>query len=294
LNPQPLPNSADPALPSTLRALFGRHNFRPRKRLGQHFLVVPQIADRILEIARISEGDRVLEIGAGAGALTWRLAKTASFTLALEVDSRLVEILAEIFPASGGLRLLKADILKTDLGEILDGGTWKVLGNLPYYITGPILAKLLEERRAFSSIVLMVQKEVAERIASPPGSKAYGALSVAAQAHFLIRKEKTVKRTAFYPQPEVDSAVISLTPRPRPPVRTEEEEDFGRLVKAAFSHRRKTLEKSLLEAGFLKSREEIFPALEKSGVGRGRRAESLSIEEFVALTRQLRGRDRGD
>ncbi|NIM04689.1 MAG: ribosomal RNA small subunit methyltransferase A [Armatimonadetes bacterium] len=288
------PNRADPALPSTLKALLSRHSIRPRKRLGQHFLISAEIADRIVEVARIDSSDCALEIGAGAGALTLRLTETASSTIAIESDPRLVEVLQEILPSGEGLKLMQADILKIDLSKLMGEGTWKVLGNLPYYITGPVLFKLFEQRRSFSSLVVMVQREVADRITSSPGSKEYGGLSVLAQAYFLPRAEMRVKRTCFYPQPEVDSTVVSLTPRAKAAVGEEDQKQFEKLVRASFSHRRKTLENSLVEAGFVRNRQEAVSAMEAVGVNAGRRAESLSVEEFVMLARRLKGGDERD
>jgi 16S rRNA (adenine1518-N6/adenine1519-N6)-dimethyltransferase len=262
--------------------------------LGQHFLVAPDIADRIVKAAAVGPEEAVLEIGAGAGALTARLVNIGAHTIAVEQDPRLVEILRHLLPDSKRLDILQADILKVDLRRLLGKGTWKALGNLPYYITGPILGELIAHRRCFSSIVVMLQKEVGERIVSPPGRKEYGGLSVLAQIFFLPRVEMAVKRTCFYPQPEVDSMVLSLAPRPAPLLKEKEEADFERLVRAAFSHRRKTLENSLREAGFVKAREEAAAALEEAGIGKGRRAESLSVEEFILLARRLKPGGRGD
>lgn len=292
---QPHPNaSPDPARPSELRVFFAQLDFRPKKRLGQHFLISPQVADRILQAADISPEDRVLEVGAGAGALTVRLARSAAFTIAVELDPQLTALLSELLPDRARVQVLQADILRVELGELLAAGKWKALGNLPYYITGPVLGRLIEQRRSLAVIVVMVQKEVAERIVSPPGSKEYGALSVMAQTFFAVKREMVVKRSQFYPQPEVDSAVVSLTPRAEPPVAPEEEAGFERVVRAAFAHRRKTLENSLLEAGFAGGREAVGAALQAAGVEAGRRAESLSIAEFVRLARELKAGGQGD
>jgi len=285
--PRRRPNNNDPASPAALRAILSRHDFRPRKRLGQNFLISPEIADRIIRIAEIASDDRVFEIGAGAGALTLRSARIASKTIALEIDSRLVEILAELLPDEPRWKIMQADILKADIAEIIGEGRWKALGNLPYYITGPALAKLLEQRASFSRIVVMVQKEVADRITSPPGSKAYGALSVMLQAYYAVRREMIVKRSCFYPAPEVDSAVVSLVLRPQAAVSKHEEAGFERLVRAAFAHRRKTLENSLVDAGAVKDRGEAVAALENAGLSAGKRAESFSIEDFALLAKHF-------
>lgn len=286
--PRPRPNNLDPASPAALRAIFSRHDFRPRKRLGQNFLISPEIADRIIRIAEITDEDRVFEIGAGAGALTVRAAQIAAETIALEIDSRLVEILAELLPDELSLKIMQADILQADMAEIIGAGRWKALGNLPYYITGPALAKLLEQRAAFSSIVVMVQKEVADRITAAPGSKIYGALSVMLQAYYVVRRELIVKRACFYPAPEVDSAVVSLTLRPNPAVSKPEEAGFERLVRAAFAHRRKTLENSLVDEEVINDRAEAVAALEAAGLSAGKRAETFSIEDFAVLARKLK------
>lgn len=280
------PNKLDPAQPSALAALFAQHGFRPKKRLGQNFLISPAVADHIVAVAQLSSEDNVLEIGAGAGALTLRLAQLAGEVVAVELDREVLPILAEVI-APYSVRVLPEDVLKIDLGALLGEGRWKVLGNLPYYITGPILGKLMERRQQVALLVAMMQKEVADRIASPPGSKEYGSLSVIAQAFFVVRREMVVKRANFYPKPEVDSAVVSLTPRSQAAVPAAQEARFTQLVKAAFAHRRKTLENSLVDAQFVTSRAQAVEALERAEIGAGRRAESLSVAEFATLVGQL-------
>ncbi len=282
--------SKDTARPTVLHALFARHRFVPHKRLGQHFLVSPEVADRIVSLADLHSGDQVLEIGAGAGALTLRLVSSASLTVALEVDPRLLKMLGEIVPDTPQLRILQTDVLTLNFVKLLAEGEWKIVGNLPYSITGPTLGRLLENKALFSRAVVMVQEEVGARILSPPGRKDYGRLSVMLQAYFIPRKEMTVGRGCFHPKPEVDSTVLSLVPRPAPLLEKEEEKCLAKLVHAAFLHRRKTLENSLAAAGLLESRQEAEGLLEEAGIGLGRRAESLAVEEFAHLASQATGR----
>jgi len=273
----------DPARPSELKRLFALYHLRPKKSLGQHFLAAPEIADRIVGLLELVPGDKVLEIGPGAGALTLRLAQAGASLLALEIDSGLASLLSEFLASYHQKKILAVDVLEADFSKLLGDECWKLVGNLPYNLTGPILGKILERPAAFSRIVLMLQKEVVVRLTAPPGGKQYGALSVMAQSYFELRKEIVVKRAAFYPPPEVDSAVISLSPKTRPAVAVDKQAEFRKLLQAAFAHRRKKLENSLGDAGLVNGRSQGEELLGKAGIGLGRRAESLSLEEFAKL-----------
>jgi 16S rRNA (adenine1518-N6/adenine1519-N6)-dimethyltransferase len=293
LNPPP-PNqlSPDPARISELRRLLTLHRLQPRKSLGQNFLISPVTADRIVQLLDLSPGDKVLEIGPGPGALTLRLAAAGAEILALELDRGLADLLGELLAGYGAKRIIAGDVLEADFPALLGEGGWKVVGNLPYNLTGPILGKILEAVGGFHRVVLMLQKEVAARLLSPPGSKEYGAVSVLAQCYFDLRREMVVKGSAFYPRPEVDSAVISLVPKTEPAVGVGEQAEFRRLLQAAFAHRRKKLENSLQDAGLVESRERGEELLASAGIGLGRRAEALSLAEFVGLFQE--GRTKAD
>ena len=243
-------------------------------------------ADKIAALVCRDKPQSVLEIGAGAGALTVRLLECVERLRAMEIDRRLAEILREDLGAGDNLEIETTDILKVDLGALLTPEEWQIVGNLPYYISGPIIGRLLEQKERFSRAVLMLQEEVADRLVAAPGNRTRGALSVKVQAFFEPHKEFRVKRSAFYPRPEVDSAVVSLARKEESGLSTAREEAlFNRLVEAGFAHRRKKLENSLLEADFAADRTGLVGALDSLGIGGGRRAEELSVSEFVALAK---------
>jgi 16S rRNA (adenine1518-N6/adenine1519-N6)-dimethyltransferase len=252
---------------------------RAKKSLGQNFLRDPHYLNRIADAAQVAPVDQVLEIGPGLGHLTTVLTHRAQKVLAIEVDDRLIPHLQEEFRAVSNFELLHADALEYDYGSL--NGQWKVVANLPYYISTPIIQKLILYREKFISLTLMLQKEVAERIASPPGGKEYGYLSVLVQYFTVPRIEFKVPPGAFTPRPEVDSIVITLTLRDRPAVMVKDEVFFIRVIKAAFSQRRKTLRNSLKQLGTPK--EKMDEVLNNTGIDLGRRAETLTVEEFGML-----------
>ncbi len=253
---------------------------RAKKSLGQNFLKDPYYLEKIADKAGIISSDLVLEIGPGLGHLTRVLATRAGKLLALELDERLIPLLRKEFAEQRNVEIIHADALEYPYAAL--HGKWKVVANLPYYISTPIIQKLLIHRDRFDTLTLMLQKEVADRIASPPGGKEYGYLSVLVQLYAEPSIEFTVPAGAFTPKPEVDSSVITLALRDSPAVSPRDEGSFLRVVKAAFSQRRKTLRNSLkqLEA----SREKMDAVLDKTGIDLGRRAETLSVEEFARLT----------
>ena len=260
-------------------------HLRASKKLGQNFLIDAAVVRGIVEAAELQEGERVLEIGPGIGTLTQGLAESGAQVTAVELDKKLPAVLAETLKGYENVRIVQGDILKTDIRELMGNAPFKVAANLPYYITTPILMALLEQRLPIRKIVTMVQKEVAERMIAPPGSKTYGALSVAVQYYTAPEIVLDVPPKSFIPAPEVDSVVIACKVRGEPPVTVRDEKLFFRVVKAAFGQRRKTLSNALKEAGFLK--DEVQEALEQAGIEAARRGETLSLEEFAQLADAL-------
>ncbi len=257
---------------------------RAKKSLGQNFLRDPHYLGKITDAAKIGLDDNVLEIGPGLGHLTVVLAQRARHVLAIEVDDRLIPLLRKEFEGLRNVEVIHADALEYDY-EALDG-RWKVVANLPYYISTPIIQKLIGHRNKFISFTLMLQKEVAERIAALPGGKEYGYLSVLVQFYTLPRIEFKVPAGAFTPKPEVDSSVITLVVREHPAVAVIDERFFMRVVKAAFSQRRKTLRNALKQLEV--SKEKMHDVLDRTGIDLGRRAETLTVEEFGRLADFLR------
>ncbi|MDI6639000.1 MAG: 16S rRNA (adenine(1518)-N(6)/adenine(1519)-N(6))-dimethyltransferase RsmA [Bacillota bacterium] len=276
----------------------GVPSIRPRKNLGQNFLVDSSYLDVIISAADLGRADAVLEIGAGTGILTQALAERAAHVIAVELDDRLVEILRANFAGLPNVDILHADILDLGLTELmqfdrLSYRKCKVVANLPYYITSPVILKLLEEVRFFERIVVLVQKEVAERMVAAPGSKRYGAFSVVVQYHAVAEIVAIVPPEAFRPAPKVDSAVVRLLVRREPPVKVASENLLFAVVRAGFRMRRKTLLRALVMAGQaglgLPGADEkaIREALERAGIKPERRAETLSLDEFGRLVDAL-------
>lgn len=265
--------------------------FRVKKRLGQNFLVAPEYLMRIVEAAELDPQTAVLEIGPGWGSLTQHLLERAGRVVAVEVDRQLVEILQERFAEEEHLRLWAADILKVEMAEVereMEGFSRRcVVANLPYYITTPIVMKLLESPLSFDTMVIMVQKEVAERMLAPPGNKQYGSLSIAVQYRTTGKVVCKVPPHAFYPPPQVDSMVIRLDRREAPPVQVEDEELFFRLVRSSFASRRKTLLNNLLPLIPQYSRRDVEQLLCDLSIQPERRAETLSMEEFAVLSNRI-------
>ncbi len=260
---------------------------RPKKRLGQHFLTDKNILGKILSVAVVEKGDEVLEIGPGQGVLTQALLDAGAKVIAIEADRALCSYLQEKFPTefqSGRLMVIHSDALKLSFKELAgaSGRKLKVVANLPYNISGPIVAKFIEQRSVFSQMTLMFQREVALRLAASPGTKDYGALSVLAQTYMDIRVEFDVKPGSFFPPPKVVSSVVSMVVRDNPAVPVADEAIYARVVKASFARRRKTLLNSLKEALDLK-KEDALELLTGIGVEPQRRGETLSLEEFSAL-----------
>ncbi|WP_295634973.1 16S rRNA (adenine(1518)-N(6)/adenine(1519)-N(6))-dimethyltransferase RsmA [uncultured Mitsuokella sp.] len=254
---------------------------RMSKKLGQNFLIDARIVQGIVDAAEIQPGDRVLEIGPGIGTLTQGLAEAGADVTAVELDKKLPAVLKETLKAYDNVRIVPGDILKVNIPEIMGEGPFKVAANLPYYITTPILMTLLERHLPITRMVTMVQKEVAERMTAKPGSRIYGALSVAVQYYTEPEIVLDVPPRSFIPAPEVMSVVVSCRVRREPAVKVSDEKLFFRVVKAAFGQRRKTLMNALKGGGFPK--EAVRDALEKSGIDPTRRGETLTLEEFGRL-----------
>lgn len=257
---------------------FGLHM---SKKLGQNFLIDAGIVQGIVDAAQIHPGDHVLEIGPGIGTLTQGLAEAGADVTAVELDKKLPAVLAETLKAYDRVRIVPGDILKVDIPALMGREPFKVVANLPYYITTPILMTLLERRLPITMMVTMVQKEVAERMTARPGSRSYGALSVAVQYYTEPEIVLNVPPRSFIPAPEVDSVVIACRVRSVPAVKVSEEKMFFRVVRAAFGQRRKTLANALRGGGFPK--EQVRAAMERAQMDPQRRGETLSLEEFGRL-----------
>jgi 16S rRNA (adenine1518-N6/adenine1519-N6)-dimethyltransferase len=270
-----------------VRAALRESEFRPRKRLGQNFLVHEHVLEAIVDLLALKTDDLVLEIGPGLGALTRRLVDRAAGVWAVEVDPFLIGRLQESdLIAHPKFHLISGDILKVPLAEILPKDKIKLIGNLPYSISTPVLFRVLELRAYFSSIVLMVQKEVADRIASAPGAKTYGTLSVWCQIHGRVTKKLQVSPEAFFPQPKVRSTVLEMELYPRARIPPEEMTVLRGLLRAAFGQRRKTLANVM--GKWLKSgRDEVEEFLRSQNIDPQRRGETLSIDNFINLTHAL-------
>ena len=275
-----------------VRDFFALHHTRPKKQLGQNFLVNPEALEIILQAGELADTDTVIEIGAGLGCLTEVLARRAKRVIAVEVDALLYKALAAQFSTNSHVHLLNADILKLEFDPLLcpntqsASTTFKVIANLPYSITTPILWKLLDHHKQIHSCVLMTQKEVAERIVAEPGGKDYGALTIGVTYRTDATLIATLSPENFYPAPKVDSALLKLTMRQHPKVKVENEEFFFKVVRTAFRTRRKMLKNTLVRSR-LASAKVLGTAFEELGIAPERRAETLDITEFAALANFL-------
>lgn len=279
---------ADLGIPHNTIEVLQRHNFTIQKKFGQNFLIDPRVLEKIIRAADITEEDWVLEIGPGIGTMTQRLAERAGKVAAVEIDRNLIPILEETLAPYPNVTIINEDILKLDLRqlaeEMWEGRPMKVVANLPYYITTPIVMGLLEGEALLHSITVMVQREVADRMQAGPGTKDYGALSLAVQYYARPEIVANVPPNCFLPRPNVGSAVIRLTRYEEPPVQVADEKKLFALIRASFNQRRKTLANSLGNAAGLKvSREQVTGALEELGLSATIRGEALTLEQFAAL-----------
>lgn len=285
------------------REAIRKHNIRPTKSLGQNFLTDSGVIRRIVEGASVNTGDLVIEIGPGVGSMTAELASRAGEVVAVEIDKHLIPALQDSLMEFGNVRILNRDIMKVEIGTEILGSSGpaaagfkpasiKVVANLPYYITTPIIMKLLEEEDAaklrICTMVFMVQKEVADRMAAKPGGKDYGALSVAVQYYSRVVKLFDVPPHCFHPQPEVESSVVRLDIHEAPPIELKSKELFFKTVKASFGQRRKTLVNALGNSGYFnKNKEELKAVLKSVGIDENQRGETLSIQQFAELSNRL-------
>lgn len=267
--------------PASVRALLAEHGLRPSRRLGQHFLADPNTARRIVRLAGVDAGDRVLEIGPGLGSLTLALRERGCEVLALEVDRKLAGVLGELVADDDGVRVVTGDALTVDFDALLGAGPWRCVSNLPYNVATPVVIRLLEEAPSVRSALVMVQREVADRLVAAPGSPAYGAPSVRVAYDADARIVGMVPRAVFVPVPRVDSALVELVRLDSPPVAVPSRDRLFELVRTGFAHRRKMLRRTLRPALGARANE----LLTEAGLDPRARAESLGLAEWAALAR---------
>ena len=275
---------------NVIKRILGRHGFSFSKALGQNFLIDETVCPRMAEMGGAESGTCAIEIGPGLGVLTVELAKRADKVITVELDTRLIPVLAETLSDYRNVEVINADVLKTDLhkliGENFGGKPVNVCANLPYYITSPILMYLLESHLPVESITVMVQKEAADRLCAKVGSRDSGAITVAVNYYAETQVLFDVGRECFTPSPNVDSCVIKLNVRKEPPVKVQDEEFFFKMVKAAFSQRRKTASNGI-SSGMGISKDKVAEALSLSGLSPTVRAEALTMEELAVLSDNL-------
>jgi 16S rRNA (adenine1518-N6/adenine1519-N6)-dimethyltransferase len=284
----------DIATPVRTKDILKKYGFSFKKSLGQNFLIDTNILKKIVSFANLTEDSGAIEIGPGIGALTEQLARTSKKVVAFEIDQRLLPILKDTLSPYPHVSIIHKDVLEAEVGEVIKEefngiDDIMVVANLPYYVTTPIIMKLLEEHLPIRGIVCMLQKEVADRISALPGTKEYGSLSIAVQYYTEAETVMIVPKTVFVPQPNVDSAVIRLTRRESPAVAVRDETFFFQVTRASFAQRRKTILNNLtsqLPDGKQK-KEDILQALSASGIDPARRGETLSLEEFGLLSNEL-------
>ena len=271
--------------------LMKKYNISANKDLGQNFLIDDNVIENIVESAEINKKDFVIEIGPGLGTLTSRLVEKAGKVIAIELDKKMLQILNDRFALYDNFSLINEDVLKVDLNNLIQqentqNYTVKIVANLPYYITTPIVMKLLEEKLNIDSITVMVQKEVADRLTETPGGKNTGAITYCVYYYAEPKEVLTVPNTSFVPEPKVDSEVIKLNIRKEPPVDLKDEKMFFKVVKASFMQRRKTLLNGLSNSG-IASKEKLKEILQELNLSENVRGESLSIEQFAEIANKL-------
>lgn len=276
---------------NTIKRVMSRHGVTFSKALGQNFIIDPDVCPQIVEASGVTEEDGVLEIGPGVGVLTQEIAKKAKKVVALELDTRLIPVLADTLEDFRNVEVINADVMKTDLERLFDENfrdckNIHVIANLPYYITSPIIMMLLESRLPVKAVTVMVQKEAGERLCADVGSRDAGAVSVAVSYYSVAEEIFFVPRESFMPSPNVDSEVIRLSVRDNPEFTPSDEKFFFRVVKAAFSQRRKTAANGL-SSGLGMAKDKIFQALTNAGLDTNVRAEKLTMEEMFNLSEEL-------
>lgn len=278
--------------PSATKEVINKYSFAFQKKFGQNFLIDSNILENIVEAAEITKDDFVLEIGPGIGTMTQYLCEAAKQVVTVEIDKMLIPILEDTLSEYDNVEVINQDVLKVDIKSLAEeknaGKPIKVVANLPYYITTPIIMGLFESGVPIESITIMVQKEVADRMQTGPGSKEYGALSLAVQYYADAKVMLNVSATCFMPRPNVDSAVIKLTRHKEPVVEVKDEKLMFRVIRASFNQRRKTLVNGLKNSSELDfSKEEIISAIQKIGKEESIRGEKLTLEEFAELSNYL-------
>lgn len=265
--------------------LLNKYKLRANKSLGQNFLINEQIIDDIVNVSNVTADDVIIEIGPGLGSLTAKLADNAKKVIAIELDENMINILSERFSLYKNVEIIHADVLKVDLNKLIDGeGNVKVVANLPYYITTPIVMKLLEENLKINSITVMVQKEVGERFCATPGGKEYGAITVSINYYTSPKIVLDVPKENFNPVPEVDSCVVKLDLK-NEHIELKDEKLFFRLIKTTFSQRRKNIGNSLTGIGI--SKQEVKEMLEELNLDVNLRAENLSIDQYAKIANYI-------
>ena len=283
---------ANLGIPSNTIEVLQKYNFNFQKKFGQNFLIDTHVLERIIEESGITKDDCILEIGPGIGTMTQYLAENAREVIAVEIDKALIPILQDTLKDYDNVTVINDDILKVDINKIVQeknqGKAIKVVANLPYYITTPIIMGLFESHVPLKSITIMVQKEVADRMQVGPGTKDYGALSLAVQYYAKPEIVANVPPNCFMPRPNVGSAVIRLTRHENPPVEVKNEKLMFELIRASFNQRRKTLANGLKNYEGLLSKEKILEVLEKMGLSATSRGEALTLAQFAELSNRLR------
>lgn len=269
------------ASPEVVHYICKRFGIHMSKKLGQNFLISRRVVDDIVRAAELEPGEPVLEVGPGIGTLTQGLAQSGASVTAVELDRRLLDVLDHTLESYENVQIIHGDILKVNIPELMNHKPFKVVANLPYYITTPIIMSLLEMKLPIERLVVMVQKEVAERMVATPGTKAYGALSVAVQYYTEPEIVFDVLPKSFLPAPEVTSSVVRCKLRPKPPVDVMEEAILFRVIKAAFAQRRKTFSNTMKTTGLKK--EQIEAILTKAGIDGNRRGETFDLQEFATI-----------
>ncbi len=273
---------------ASIKQEMKQYGLIPKKKWGQHFLIDRNILNKVIRTAQVGNMDQVLEIGPGLGEMTFALARQAKSVIAVEIDSKLVEILKKKAVDYPNVEVVKGDILKIDFNQLCgrEGGRIKVVANLPYQISAPLLFRFIGSEEIFSTLTLMLQKEVAERMVALPGRKEYGPLSIFVQLVWDLSIHFFVKPSAFSPPPKVESAVVHMAWKKRPMFKLEDEDWFKRVVRASFSYRRKTLANALKHSG-LPFLQDLERRIESIGIDPRRRPETLTIQEFARLAEAL-------
>ncbi len=270
--------------------IMKKYNIKANKNLGQNFLISEEVVEKIVESANIKEDDLVIEIGPGLGTLTKHLLERAGKVICIELDTKMIKILEDRFALYKNFEIINQDVLKVNLQEIIkkENKTCKIVANLPYYITTPIIMKLLEDRLEIESITIMIQKEVAERLIAEPGKKETGAITYSVYYYCNSEKILEVPNYSFIPEPEVTSEVIKLHLRKESPIKVKDKEKMFKVIKNAFMQRRKTLINALTNTNTIKSKEEANQLFEKLNINKNIRAEELTLQQFADISDNIK------